>query len=152
MGSVLRAPRKKSFIEPVVKWKVLRGDQVQVMVGKDKGKVGNVLRVDRKHNRVVVEGANLVTKHIKATKQHPGARVTKESGLHYSNVAVLDPVSGEPCRVGFRFAEDGSKVRVNKRTGAVVPKPDAAKERKHPLPDAPGPKDTPVEVATQPSA
>lgn len=91
-------------------WKILRGDKVMVVAGKDKGQVGTIARVLRAQNRVVVEGLNLarlltqsrsfliwleqVKKHIKRTKEQEGGIVTIEAPLHVSNVAVVDPVTG----------------------------------------------------------
>ncbi len=75
-------------------WKILRGDLVQVMKGKDVGKQGVIKKVLRDRNRVIVEGVALVKKHVKKTKDTPGHIITKESSIHYSNVSLVDPRTG----------------------------------------------------------
>eukprot|EP00301_Raphidiophrys_heterophryoidea_P002530 c11180_g1_i3.p1 GENE.c11180_g1_i3~~c11180_g1_i3.p1 ORF type:complete len:116 (+),score=29.21 c11180_g1_i3:51-350(+) len=77
-----------------LKWKIVRGDLVQVMVGKDKGKQGLVLKALRPENSVLVEGCNLVKKHVQGTRDQPGGIATKESKIHVSNVALVDPSNG----------------------------------------------------------
>lgn len=101
--------------------KIRKGDQVQVITGKDKGKRGVVLRV-RADERVVVEGVNIIKRH---TKPNPnlgtaGGIVEKEAPLHLSNIAIFNPVTSKPDRVGFKTLEDGRKVRVFKSTKEVV--------------------------------
>eukprot|EP00850_Spirogloea_muscicola_P002351 SM000009S23480 [mRNA] locus=s9:189656:191424:+ [translate_table: standard] len=126
-------------------WKVLRGDRVMVMAGKDKGLTGTVQRVIRAQNRVVITGRNLVKKHVKRTEGSPGGIITMEAPLRVSNVSLLDPVTGSPCRVSFRWLEDGTKVRVARgpaSSGAIVPRPAVLLERRMPLPLAVGPRDT----------
>uniref|UniRef100_A0A7S4PGC6 50S ribosomal protein L24, chloroplastic n=2 Tax=Paramoeba aestuarina TaxID=180227 RepID=A0A7S4PGC6_9EUKA len=111
-----------------------------VTVGKDKGKIGKVMKVDRDQNKVTVEGLNLVKKHIKRTEERKGTILTKEMPIQISNVALLDPVDGKPCRVRWHL-QDGEKVRVSKRSGAVIEKPEILKDRKAKRPE-PGEKDT----------
>lgn len=101
--------------------KIRKGDQVQVLAGKDKGKRGVVVRV-REDDRVVVEGVNLIKRH---TKPNPnigtaGGIVEKEAPLHISNVAIFNPVTSKPDRVGFKTLGDGRKVRIFKSTKEVV--------------------------------
>ncbi len=99
--------------------KIKRGDRVQVLAGKDKGRQGNVLRVLPKEDRVVVEGLNLVQRHTRPTQSDPqGGIKSKEAALHISNVAIVDS-KGKPTRVGFRVEGD-KKVRVAKTTGEVI--------------------------------
>jgi large subunit ribosomal protein L24 len=101
--------------------KIRKGDEVIVIAGKDKGATGKVLRVDVRRERVVVEGVNLITKNIKADAQRAGkesGRVTVEAPLHVSNVALVE--DGKPVRVGYRFNEDGSKVRISRRSGKEI--------------------------------
>ncbi|POM25388.1 50S ribosomal protein L24 [Actinomadura rubteroloni] len=101
--------------------KIRKGDEVIVIAGKDKGKTGKVLRVDLRRERVVVEGANLITKNIKADAQRAGkesGRVTVEAPLHVSNVALVE--DGKPVRVGYRFNDDGTKVRISRRSGKEI--------------------------------
>ncbi|XP_031097233.1 uncharacterized protein LOC116001502 isoform X2 [Ipomoea triloba] len=118
-------------------WKVLRGDNVMIIRGKDKGETGIVKRVVRTQNRVIVEGKNLVKKHIKQGQGHEGGIFTVEAPLHVSNVQVLDPVTGQPCKVGIRYLEDGTKVRVSRGIGAsgsIIPRPEILKIRTTPRP------------------
>jgi large subunit ribosomal protein L24 len=100
--------------------KVRKGDRVVVLAGRDKGKEGEVLKVIPKEGRVVVQGVQLVKKHEKQTPRGPGSIVTKEAAIDASNVAHIDPKDGKPTRVGFRFLEDGRKVRFAKRSGEVI--------------------------------
>jgi len=99
--------------------KIKKGDRVQVLAGKDKGRQGNVLKVLPKEDRVVVEGLNLVQRHTRPTQSDPqGGIKSKEAALHISNVAIVDS-KGKPTRVGFRVEGD-KKVRVAKTTGEVI--------------------------------
>jgi len=109
--------------ELFTKWKVVRGDLVQVMVGKDKGKQGIILKALRPTNSVLVEGCNLVKKHVKGSRDQPGGIATKEAKIHVSNVALVDPSNGKPSKIAIRFLEDGKRVRVAKKTGTVIPRP-----------------------------
>jgi large subunit ribosomal protein L24 len=100
--------------------KIKKGDRVVVLAGKDKGRQGQVLKVLPKDDRVVVAGINMVKRHTRPTQSDPqGGIKNKEAALHISNVAFVDPKSGEPTRVGFRL-EDGKKVRVAKKSGEVI--------------------------------
>ncbi|MGE6593255.1 50S ribosomal protein L24 [Bacillus mycoides] len=101
---------------------VKKGDKVQVITGKDKGKQGVILVALPKQNRVIVEGVNIVKKHSKPSQLNPqGGIITKEAPIHVSNVMVLDPKTGEPTRVGFKV-EDGKKVRIAKKSGELLDK------------------------------
>jgi large subunit ribosomal protein L24 len=102
------------------KFKIKKGDQVVVTAGKDKGKRGEVLKVIRETRRVLVAGVNVAKRHTRAAPGNPGGIVDKELSLDISNVAVADPKSGEPTRVGFRILDDGRKVRFSKRSGEVI--------------------------------
>ena len=100
--------------------KIRVGDKVQVIAGKDKGKQGEVLQVLVKENRVIVEGVNVVTKHVKPSQQDPeGGIVTREAPIHVSNVALVDPKTNKPTRVGYKV-ENGKKVRVAKKSSTVI--------------------------------
>jgi large subunit ribosomal protein L24 len=103
-----------------VKMKVKKGDRVIVIAGRDKGKVGTVLRAMPTELRVVVEGVNVVKRHQRQTARDQGGVVEKEAGIHVSNVSHIDPKSNKPTRVGFKSLEDGRKVRVAKRSGEVI--------------------------------
>lgn len=102
--------------------KIKKGDTVVVLTGRasDKGKKGKVLRVIPSENRVLVEGVNIVQRHTRPSQANPqGGIVNKEAPIHVSNVAIADPKTGEPTRVGFRI-EDGKKVRFAKKSGEVI--------------------------------
>ncbi|RMD55627.1 MAG: 50S ribosomal protein L24 [Candidatus Thermofonsia bacterium] len=101
------------------------GDEVQVISGNYKGSRGTVQRVLPKENRVVVSGVNLVKKHQRprptgGVSQAQGGIIEFEAPIHVSNVMLVDPDSGEPTRVGVRRSEDGSRVRVAKKSGATI--------------------------------
>ncbi|MBQ0137867.1 MAG: 50S ribosomal protein L24 [Kurthia sp.] len=99
---------------------VKKGDKVMVISGKDKGKSGVILSAFPKKDRVLVEGVNIVKKHVKPNQLNPqGGIVSQEAAIHVSNVMLIDPKSGEPTRVGYTM-EDGKKVRVSKKTGKVI--------------------------------
>lgn len=101
-------------------FRVKKGDQVIVISGKDKGKAGQVLKVVRQDNRLVVQGINLVKKHQKQTMAQSGGIIQKEASIHISNVAHVDPVSKKPTRVGIKFLKDGRKIRIAKRSGESI--------------------------------
>ena len=102
--------------------KIRKGDTVVVLTGKDKGKKGEVVKSLPTENRVVVQGVNMVKRHTRATQFSQGGIIEKEAPINVSNVAHLDPKDGKPTRVGFKVLEDGSKVRVSKRSGEVIGK------------------------------
>lgn len=102
------------------KFKIKKGDEVIVLTGRDKGKKGKVLGVLRAENRALVEGVNLVRRHQRQTATQQGGIVEKEAPIHISNLAHVDPKDGRPTRVGYRFLEDGRKVRYAKRSGEVI--------------------------------
>ncbi|KAI3951942.1 hypothetical protein MKW98_012147 [Papaver atlanticum] len=136
----------------VQNWRILRGDNVMIIRGKDKGETGVIKRVVRTQNRVIVEGKNLVKKHIKQGQGHEGGIFTVEAPLHVSNVQVVDSVTGNPCKVGIKYLEDGTKVRVSRGIGAsgsIIPRPEILKIRTTPRPTIAGPKDTPLELVTE---
>ena len=103
-----------------VKMKIKKGDRVVVITGRDKGKVGTVLRAIPTESRVVVEGVNMVKRHTRQTARDQGGIVEKEGTIHVSNVAHVDPKSNKPTRVGFKNLEDGRKVRVARDSGEVI--------------------------------
>jgi large subunit ribosomal protein L24 len=104
----------------VQKLKIKKGDNVVVTAGRDAGKKGSVLKVLPSENRVVVQGVNVVKRHTKPSMAGPGGIQEKELSIHVSNVAVADPKTGKPTRVGYKFLKDGSKVRVAKASGEVI--------------------------------
>jgi large subunit ribosomal protein L24 len=98
--------------------KIKKGDTVRITTGKDKGKEGKVLEIDRKNDRVVVEGLNLIKKHAKpSAAEQKGGIISREAPLHISNVALV--VDGEITKVGFKVT-DGAMVRISKKTGKVI--------------------------------
>lgn len=101
--------------------KVRKGDQVYILTGRDKGKRGAVVRV-YPDDRVVVEGINMVKRHTKPNPQlgTPGGIIEKEAPIQVSNIALFNPVTQKPDRVGYRFLDDGRKVRYFKSNGEVV--------------------------------
>jgi large subunit ribosomal protein L24 len=100
--------------------KIKKGDKVVVLIGRDKGKEGEVLRVLIDQERVVVQGVSMVKRHTRPGAGQPGGIVDKEGTIHISNVALIDPKSSKPTRVGFKILADGKKVRVAKRSGEVL--------------------------------
>jgi len=102
------------------KFKLKKGDDVVVVSGRDKGKTGSILRVLREDDRVLVDGVNMVKRHTRPSQTQPGGIVTKEAPIHISNVALADPKDGSATRVGYKFLEDGRKVRFAKQSGEVI--------------------------------
>ena len=101
--------------------KIKKGDRVQVLTGRDKGKRGEVIAVMPTENRALVQGVNVVKRHQKPRGLNaPGGIQEKEAPIHLSNLALIDPKSDKPTRVGFRLLEDGKKVRVAKPSGEVL--------------------------------
>ena len=103
-----------------IKMRIRRGDNVVVISGRDKGKTGEVLRVDGARNRVLVQGVNMMKRHQRPTQTSPGGINDFEAMIHTSNVALVDPKTNEPTRVGFKTLDDGRKVRVAMRSGEVI--------------------------------
>ncbi len=96
-------------------------DQVVVITGADKGLKGKILKVDRLKNKVIVEGAARVYKHVRRSQKNPqGGRLSKEMPISASNVMLVDPQSGEPTRLGVRYLADGSKERFAKKSNASL--------------------------------
>ncbi len=100
--------------------KIKKGDKVVVLAGRDKGKNGEVLSVMPKEERAIVRGVNLVKRHQAQTQSQQGGIISKEASIHLSNLAVADPESGKPVRIGFKVLDDGRKVRVAKGSGSVI--------------------------------
>ena len=100
--------------------KIKKGDKVVVMTGKDKGRTGEVVKIITKTNRAIVSGVNMVKRHTRPTQYDPGGIKDKEAPLHLSNLAIADPETGKPTRVGFKILKDGKKVRFAKKSGGVI--------------------------------
>jgi len=103
---------------------IKKNDQVYVITGRDRGKTGRVMKVYPREERVLVEGINMVKKAVKANPQKnvKGGIVEREQPLHISNVAVVCPETNAPSRVSRTILEDGSRVRVATKSGAVLDK------------------------------
>ncbi len=100
--------------------KIKKGDHVIVLAGRDKGKHGEVVKMMPKENRVLVRGFNVVRRHQRQTASLEGGIISKEAPIHISNLSLEDPKDGKPTRVGFKFLDDGTKVRFAKRSGEVI--------------------------------
>jgi large subunit ribosomal protein L24 len=101
--------------------KIKKGDHVIVVTGRDKGKHGEVVEMRPNENRAIVRGVNVVRRHQRQTASQEGGIVSKEAPIQISNLALEDPKDGKPTRVGFKFLEDGTKVRFAKRSGEIIP-------------------------------
>lgn len=103
------------------KLKIRRGDQVVVIAGRNKGVKGNVMKVFPIENKIIVEGVNVVYKHMRPSATQPeGGIVPMPSKIHVSNVQHVDPSSGQPTRVGYKVLADGKKVRYAKKSGDII--------------------------------
>ena len=103
--------------------RIRRDDAVKVLSGKDKGKTGKVVRVDRRRSKVYVEGLNMIKRHQRANPARANAPVgviEREAGIHVSNVAILDPKDNKPTRIGTIRTERGGRMRVTKRSGTEL--------------------------------
>ncbi len=100
--------------------KLKKGDHVIVLSGRDKGKEGDIIRVLPSQSRALVSGVNMVIRHTRQTQTVQGGRLSKEVPINLSNIALVDPKDGGPTRVGFKFLEDGTKVRFAKKSGEVI--------------------------------
>ncbi len=100
---------------------IKKGDTVYVLAGEDKGRQGRVLSVQAVKNRAIVEGINIVSKSTKPSAKHPqGGIVKMEAPINISNLALIDPKSGKPTRIGIRINEKGEKVRYAKKSGEEI--------------------------------
>ena len=102
------------------KFKLKTGDEVVVLSGKDRGKTGRIVRMVRGEDRAIVEGVNMVSRHTRPSQTEAGGIVQKEAAIHISNLAIADPKDGTASRVGYKFLDDGRKVRFAKRSGEVL--------------------------------
>ena len=100
--------------------KIRKGDTVVVLAGKDKGRSGEVIKVMPKEDRALVRGINMIKRHQRQTPSQEAGIIAKEAPIQLSNLAVADPKDGKPTRIGFKFLEDGSKVRYAKRSGEEI--------------------------------
>jgi len=103
------------------KFHVKKGDMVQVLSGNEKGNKGKILEILTKKNRAIIEGLNIVTKHVKPSQSNPEGGVEKvEAGIHISNLMLIDPTNGKPTRTGKKLADDGKMKRYSKKTNQFV--------------------------------
>jgi large subunit ribosomal protein L24 len=103
---------------------IRKNDTVLVRTGKDRGKRGRVLRVVADKNRLVVEGVNRIKRHTRPNPQKniKGGIVEREAPIHASNVMLVDPDTNEPTRIGRKVMGDGHRIRISRKSGAVVDK------------------------------
>jgi large subunit ribosomal protein L24 len=100
---------------------VKTGDTVVILSGRDKGKQGKVLAVSPKEGKVIIEGCNMVTKHVKPRKAGQAGGIVKAEGAIYaSKVQIVDPKTGKGTRVGYKILADGSKIRIAKKSGEEI--------------------------------
>ena len=102
------------------KFKIKKGDRVIVTAGRDKGKTGDVLKINTKNSRVLVQGVNMVKRHQRPSQTVQGGIVEMEAAIHISNLAHIDPKDQKPTRVGFKILEGERKVRFAKRSAEVI--------------------------------
>ncbi len=101
--------------------KIRKGDKVRVLSGKDRGREGVVTAAFPERSKVIVKGMNVAKRHTKPRSQEdPGGIIDKEMPMDVSNVAVLSPKDDKPTRVGYKVNDDGTKIRVCRRTGAEI--------------------------------
>lgn len=104
----------------MIKLKIKKGDKVKVITGKDKGRIGDVLKVFPKENRAIVSGINLAKVHSKPSRMSEGGIFQKELKIHISNLSHIDPKTGEATKVGMKILENGEKLRFAKKSGEII--------------------------------
>ena len=102
------------------KFRIKKGDEVVVLTGRDRGKTGEVTKILSKKNKILVQGVKIVKRHTAPSASNPGGIVDKEMPIDISNVSLVDPKDRKPTKLGYRFLEDGRKVRYAKRSGEVI--------------------------------
>jgi large subunit ribosomal protein L24 len=100
--------------------RIRKGDKVVVITGRDKGRSGEVIQVMPKESRALVRGVNMVSRHQRQTASQEGGIIRKEAPIHLSNIALADPTTGKPTKVGFKTLADGRKVRFAKSSGETI--------------------------------
>lgn len=106
----------------MIKLKIKKGDKVKVITGKNKGKIGDVLKVFPVENKAIVSGVNLAKVHTKPSRTSDGGILQRELKIHISNLSHIDPKTGEATKVGIKFLESGEKVRFAKKSGEIISK------------------------------
>tara|TARA_A100001011_G_C14271013_1_gene826986 strand:- start:1342 stop:1656 length:315 start_codon:yes stop_codon:yes gene_type:complete len=99
--------------------KIIKGDKVIVLTGKDKGKTGEVKKIFTKTQKALVSGINMAIRHLKQSEKNAGGRIPKEAQIHISNLGLIDPKNNNATRVGFKII-DGKKVRFAKKSGELI--------------------------------
>ncbi|KAM9961725.1 hypothetical protein ACTFIR_004584 [Dictyostelium discoideum] len=136
----------KEGIFLIPKWKYVKGDKVQIISGKDKGKQGIIKSVNKKDSSLIVEGLKLLKKLTKPNKRTKAMAYTKEAPIHYSNISHIDPKYNVPCKVRFQLV-DGARERVSKISNSIISKPDlSANFKKWRRDNVEGPYDTTPEI------
>lgn len=103
------------------KLRIRKGDTVKVIAGNERGKTGKIVTVLISQNKAIVEGLNMVSKHVKPTAAKPnGGIISKEAPIHISNLMLVDPVSGQATRVGRKLDDKGKLQRYSKKTGEII--------------------------------
>ena len=124
VGTRIFGPVARGSVGVIVmkKFRIRKDDKVMVIAGKDQGKIGKVLKVLHKHDSVVVEKVNVAKRHVKPNpyRREPGGIVDKEMPIHVSNLMVVCPACAAPTRVGYRYAEDGKKIRFCKKCNETL--------------------------------
>ncbi|XP_030044198.1 probable 39S ribosomal protein L24, mitochondrial [Microcaecilia unicolor] len=117
--------RRKVFVEPLSEddWKVFRGDTVEILIGKDKGKQGKIVQIIEARNWVVLGGLNTHYRYIGKVGDYRGTYIASEAPLLLNQISLVDPADRKPTEVEWRYTEEGEKVRVSTRTGRIIPKP-----------------------------
>lgn len=128
----IRTPQ--TVVNPIGRWRILRGDLVQVTSGPLFGQRGHVLEVVRASNRVVVQGVGMVTKMVPQIGTERKKPVRTEGPIYVSRVNVVCPKTDKPTRIRYAYLEDGTKIRVSARSGAIIPRPEILKVRRQPKP------------------
>ncbi len=113
--------RKTSTAKTLFKIRLRKGDLVTVLSGREKGKTGKITAVHPALNKVTVEGLNIVTKHVKPNRTHPQGQLLKLSKpIWVSKLAIVEPSTKKPSRIGYTITKEGTKVRTFKRTGKEI--------------------------------
>ncbi|XP_029299142.1 large ribosomal subunit protein uL24m [Cottoperca gobio] len=137
--------RRKVFVQPMAPedWSVLKGDTVEILAGKDKGKQGKVIQVFRHRNWVILAGLNTHYRYIGKSEDYRGIYIAGEAPLLLTDISLIDPADRKPTDIEWKFTEQGEKVRVSIRTGRIIPKP-IVQRRDGIIPEQwkDGPKDT----------
>jgi len=113
--------KQRTMNKPVYKIRLKKGDTVVVRAGKYKGQTGKITATHPADNKVTVEGINIVKKHVKPNREHPqGAIVELTKPMWVSKVAIVEPTSKKPSKIGYSIDKDGNKTRVFKKTGKEI--------------------------------